>query len=272
MRRSRLSIVLVLTTALFGLTACAPGADGSPGPAGPAGAQGQAGADGVDGAPGEQGAMGPTGPRGATGATGAAGAAGAKGAPGAAGATGPAGAEGPAGPQGDPGPEGAAGPQGPQGIQGIQGIQGPAGADGTVQAALFYALMPADNTSAVAIGTDVEFPQNGPSTDAAVSRLTASSFTLASPGVYRVSVQVSVSEAGQLILALDNIELAYTAAGRATGTSQITIMTLVETTSANQVLTVRNPASNSTALTITPLAGGTQAVSASLLIELLQAD
>lgn len=263
MRTSRLSIVLVLTAALFGLTACAPGVDGIAGPAGPAGAQGEAGADGVDGAPGEPGATGPTGPRGATGATGA------KGAPGATGATGAAGAQGPAGPQGDPGPEGAAGPQG---LQGIQGVAGPAGADGTVQAALFYALMPVDNASTVAIGADVEFPQNGPSTDASVSRLTASSFALATPGVYRVSVQVSVSEAGQLTLALDNTELAYTTAGRATGTSQITIMTLVETTSPDQLLTVRNPASNSTALSITPLAGGTRAVSATLLIELLQAD
>lgn len=266
MRTSRLSIVLVLTTALFGLTACVPGAVGSAGPAGPAGAQGEAG---VDGAPGEPGATGATGPRGATGATGAAGA---KGAPGAVGATGPAGPQGVAGPQGDAGPQGLPGPQGDVGPAGPQGFPGPQGAAGSVQAALFYALMPGDNAATVGLGADVQFPQNGPTTDDAVSRLNASSFTLASPGVYRVSVQVSVSEAGQLILTLDGAELAYTAAGRATGTSQITIVTLVETTSDDQVLTVRNPASNSTALTITPLAGGTVPVSATLLIEQLQVD
>jgi hypothetical protein len=141
-----------------------------------------------------------------------------------------------------------------------------------VQAAVFFAQMPPDNASTVAVGGDVEFPQDGPSTSSAVSRLTASSFALASPGIYRVSVQVPVTEAGQLLLTLDGSDLGYTVAGRATGTSQITIITLVETTSANQVLTVRNPAGNSTALTITPLAGGTRLATATLLIEQLQAD
>lgn len=40
----------------------------------------------------------------------------------------------------------------------------------------------------------------------------------------------------------------------------------VSTTSVNNVLTIRNPASNAAALTITPLAGGTSPVSAHLVI------
>jgi len=62
----------------------------------------------------------------------------------------------------------------------------------------------------------------------------------------------------------------YTVVGRATGTSQISTAVLVQTTSINSILTVRNPAGSSTALTITPLAGGTRPVSATLLIELVE--
>ena len=77
---------------------------------------------------------------------------------------------------------------------------------------------------------------------------------------------MSVSEAGQLVLTLNGTELAYTVVGRATGTSQIIGMSLVATTSINSVITVRNPADNAVALTITPLAGGTEPVSAHLVI------
>ena len=54
--------------------------------------------------------------------------------------------------------------------------------------------------------------------------------------------------------------------GRATGTSQIVGMAIVTTTTINSILTVRNPAGNAAALTITPLAGGTRPVSAHLVI------
>ena len=43
-------------------------------------------------------------------------------------------------------------------------------------------------------------------------------------------------------------------------------MFLVETTTIDSVLTVRNPAGSATALTITPLAGGANSVSAHLVI------
>ena len=47
-------------------------------------------------------------------------------------------------------------------------------------------------------------------------------------------------------------------------------MVIVETTAINTILTVRNPAGNAAALTITPLAGGTRPVSAHLVITQLQ--
>lgn len=78
--------------------------------------------------------------------------------------------------------------------------------------------------------------------------------------------QVSVNEAGQLLITLNNEEIDYTVVGRATGTSQIIGMAIIETSSINTILTIRNPSGNSTALTITPNAGGNSSVSAHLVI------
>ncbi|MGL5352995.1 MAG: hypothetical protein ACRDA5_06685 [Clostridium sp.] len=126
--------------------------------------------------------------------------------------------------------------------------------------------MPPDNSLTVAIGADVSFPQDGPTSSTTITRSSASSFNLSSIGTYQVLFQVSIDEAGQLILTLNGGDLAYTVVGRATGTSQIVGVALVTTQSVNSTLTVRNPAGNSTALTITPLAGGTRPVSAHLTI------
>lgn len=126
--------------------------------------------------------------------------------------------------------------------------------------------MPPDNASTVAPGTDVSFPQDGPNGGNGITRTGQSSFNLAQIGSYQILFQVSVGEAGQLLLTINGADLAYTVAGRVTGTSQIIGMAIVTTTSVNSVLTVRNPAGNATALTITPFAGGTRAVSAHLII------
>ena len=75
--------------------------------------------------------------------------------------------------------------------------------------------------------------------------------------------------AGQLILTLNGTDLAFTVVGRATGTSEITGDALINTSTINSVPTVRNPTGESTALTITPLVGGTRSNSASLVIEQL---
>ena len=185
--------------------------------------------------------------------------------------TGPTGPTGAAGPTGDTGPAGAAGPTGdtgPAGAIGATGATGPTG--GVLSFADFFALMPPDNAATVAPGTDVSFPQNGPTSGAAIARTGPSTFNLSAIGTYQVLFQVSVNEAGQLVLTLDSgagaVEQPYTVVGRATGTSQIVGMALVQTTVINSLLTVRNPASESTALTITPLAGGTEPVSAHLVI------
>ena len=218
-------------------------------PPGPTGPQGAIGPQGAQGPIGETGGIGPQGPQGPQGEQG------------------PIGVTGGIGPQGPQGPQGTQGPTGVTGDVGPQGPQGTAG--GVAEFADFFALMPPDNAATVGVGTDVDFPQDGPSSGAIV-RTGADTFNLTNVGTYQVLFQVSVDEAGQLVLTLNGAELPYTVVGRATGTSQIVGMALVQTAVANSILTVRNPASNATALTITPLAGGTLPVSAHLIITRLQ--
>ncbi|SDN52278.1 collagen-like protein [Bacillus sp. OK048] len=262
-----------------------PGPAGGPvGPVGPAGPTGPTGSPGIPGPTGSQGIAGLAGPTGATGPTGPTGpqgipgpAGGSGGPQGPQGIQGPAGPTGPTGPQGVPGltgSQGPVGPAGPAGATGPQGVPGPTGPQGPAGSVLdfadFFALMPGDNAATVGAGGDVDFPQNGPTSAGGIFRATADSFTLSAIGIYQVFFQVSVSEPGQLILTLNGIDLAYTVVGRATGTSQIVGMALVQTSVINSILTVRNPAGNSPALTITPLAGGTRPVSAHLVITRLR--
>lgn len=151
------------------------------------------------------------------------------------------------------------------------GQLGPCAATGVeLEFADFFALMPPDNAATVAPGTDVSFPQDGPTSAGDITRVSPSSFNLSAIGTYQVMFQVSVTEAGQLILTLNGADLAYTVVGRATGTSQIVGVALVTTTVVDSILTVRNPAGNPTALTITPLAGGTRPSSAHLVITRLR--
>ena len=126
--------------------------------------------------------------------------------------------------------------------------------------------MPGDNFATIAVGADVEFPSDGPFLGLDILRLNASSFNLVSIGTYQILFQVSISEPGQLVVTLNNLPLAYTLVGRDTGTCQIVGMCLVQTLSINSTLTIRNPAGNPQALTVTPSAGGASSVSAHLII------
>jgi hypothetical protein len=165
--------------------------------------------------------------------------------------------QGPAGPQGE---TGAAGRAGRAGSQGEAGAAGPAA---TAAAAQFYALIPGDDPLN---GDPVQFPRDGPSVgDSIISRVSSGSFELAAIGVYRVSYQVSVTEAAQVVLSLNDVDLAYTVAGRPTGTTQITATVLVETTVVNSILKLRALG----AFTLTASAGGLYPVGATLLIEAL---
>jgi len=240
------------------------GPQGPVGETGPVGPQGPAGEIGPVGPQGPAGETGPVGPQGPAGETGPVGPQGPAGETGPVGPQGPVGEIGPVGPQGPAGEIGPVGPQGPVGETGPVGPQGPAG--GVLNFADFYALMPPDNEAVVAPGTDVSFPQDGPVSGTDIFRTGADSFNLTQIGTYQILFEVSVDEAGQLILTLNGEDLEYTVVGRATGASQIVGMAIVTTTVTDSILTVRNPAGNAAALTVTPLAGGTRPVSAHLVI------
>jgi hypothetical protein len=151
-------------------------------------------------------------------------------------------------------------------------LLGPEGPAAQPAFAEFYALMPPDNAATVGAGIPVEFPQTGPSAGA-IARRNATEFVLPSAGVYSVSFSVSVTEPGQLVIALDSgagmVELPYTVIGRATGTTPISGEALVRTVAPNSAIELRNPTGNTPALTVTPVAGGTHAASAFLVIQRL---
>jgi hypothetical protein len=187
------------------------------------------------------------------------------------------GAQGAQGPSG--GPQGATGATGPSGSTGSTGATGPTGATGftgPVGGALggsdFFALMPTDNPTTVPVGGAVQFPQDGSITPGSgINRANASSFLLSNRGYYLVMFQVSVSEAGQLVIAKSIsgsggpfIADLTTMVGRATGTSQIVGFSIILASNTLTAIQIQN--SSSTALTITPFAGGTNPVSAHLTI------
>lgn len=241
---------------------------GPQGPVGPRGPQGIPGATGPEGPQGVAGIQGPAGPQGPIGLTGPAGPQGSTGPQGPAGETGAVGPQGPIGLTGPQGPAGETGPQGPAGATGPTGPQGPSG---TVLAfADFYALMPPNNSDTVAAGESVDFPQNGPIGGTSISRINDSSFNLADVGSYQVLFNVTATEAGQLVLALNGVELPYTVAGRSADGSQIVGMSIITTTSEDSVLTVRNPEGTAPPLTLIVDSGGTEPVSAHLVILRLQ--
>lgn len=126
--------------------------------------------------------------------------------------------------------------------------------------------MPDDNAVHIAIAGDVNFPNDCPFLGTDIIRLGPSSFDLATIGTYQILFNVSITEAAQLVVTLNGNELAYTVVGRATGTSQIVGMCLIQTLSISNTLTIRNPAASAAAITITPLAGGADSVSAHLMI------
>ena len=152
------------------------------------------------------------------------------------------------------------------------GSRGPAGPEGSSSPsayAEFYALMPPDNAATVAAGAPVQFPNDGP-TMGGITRLNSAEFVLPRTGTYNVNFSVSVTEPGQLVIALDSggamVELPYTVYGRATGTSQIVGDSLITTNTPNSTVELRNPAGNTPALTITPFAGGAKPAVASIVI------
>lgn len=234
------------------------------GPTGPTGPMGPMGPQGVQGYQGPQGPIGPTGPQGIPGPDGAIGPTGPQGVPGAVGATGAIGPTGPQGAQGVAGATGAVGPTGPQGATGATGAVGPTGpAGGISEYASFYALAPNDNPTAIAQNTAVEFPNTTASTTG-ITRLTNSTFNLADTGTYLIMFKVNTNTAGQLGIAVNGAVQPNATFGNAADDGIIEGKTIITTTAANTVLSIVNPIT--TAVTVTPSAGGTEATVSDLTI------
>src|SRR5581483_7437965 len=139
--------------------------------------------------------------------------------------------------------------------KGVTGATGPTGPVGSPQYAYIYDLSPPDLAATVGAGSDVPFAHNGPKT-AGITYAANGQITIATAGVYHVEFIASVTEPGQLELTQNGVELPSTVYGRATGTSEISGQATLSV-AAGDVLTLRNPSGNSSALSFTPLAGGT---------------
>jgi len=118
-------------------------------------------------------------------------------------------------------------------------------------------------------GGAVLFPQDGP-TNSIITRINASQFNLLDIGFYEINFQVSITEPCQLVIVLNGSEIPSTIVGRATGTCQVVGMSIIQTLTANSIISINNALGNTTALTITPFAGGVQSVSAHLVIKQIQ--
>jgi hypothetical protein len=163
--------------------------------------------------------------------------------------------------RGERGERGYTGLTGSTGITGLTGITGPPGQSGIFSAADFYLITPSPT---IAPGTVINFPIDGPSFGSDIIRIDSSQFNLVSIGIYQVFFQASITEPGQLSVALNNIPVSIV--GRATGPNQIASLSLLQTTTINTILTIINPVGETTALTLTPFAGGINQVSAHLVI------
>jgi hypothetical protein len=231
------------------------GLPGLPGPIGPIGLTGPIGLPGL---PGPIGLTGLTGPIGLTGLTGAIGPIGLPGPIGLTGLTGPTGLP---GITGAIGPIGLPGAIGPIGLPGLTGPTGATGQSGGFSAADFYLITP---STPIPPGLPIIFSNDGPAFGLDITRIDGARFNLHTIGIYQVFFQASITESGQLSILVNGIPTVYV--GRATGTSQIISLSLIQTVIPNSIISIVNPVAETTALTLTPFAGGTNQVSANLVI------
>ena len=115
-------------------------------------------------------------------------------------------------------------------------------------------------------GGSVPFAQTGPASGIVRSGINGTDFVLPDAGVYEITWQVPIAQAGALALALNGTELPETVVGRDTGTTQIVGNVLINA-SANSVLSVRAASGNSSALTTTLVVGGGSFVTGSLVVK-----
>jgi len=134
-----------------------------------------------------------------------------------------------------------------------------------------YALMPTDNSGAIVVGADIQFPRVSSTSVTDIVPITTSSFRLGPIGVYDVYYQVGITDVSgaQLVVTINNIQQPFTVSGTV-GTNMIIGRSIITTTTVNSVLTVRNPTGNARSITVATSLGGANAVSAQLIITRLR--
>jgi hypothetical protein len=159
------------------------------------------------------------------------------------------------------GAKGDKGDGGPAGMTGAQGDPGPAG---TLEMADFYGMVASNNINA---GHAIPFAQNGPASGN-ITRISDSSFQLGTVGIYEVMMQIPVQNTGQVVVALNNVELPYTVTGESNGSNNVSLVqkVFVQTTIPNSLLEIRYPAANTGTMKVVNSGGGNAAVSAHLVI------
>jgi hypothetical protein len=177
------------------------------------------------------------------------------------------------------GPTGVTGATGSTGVTGPTGATGATGSPGTaglIAFGDFYAVSPGNPSLIVEPGQAIDFEQTGPASfpDFFLTTFPSPGINITNIGTYQVTFEVSITEPGQLDLGLDTgsgpVEQLNTVVGNANGNVQIGGVSILTTTSANTVLTVRNPANNTGQLILTQNAGGDNPVSSHVVITRLQ--
>lgn len=181
-----------------------------------------------------------------------------------------------------PGPAGENGTNGVDGLNGTNGVDGIDGATGQTgsisQFAMFFGLTAGtgngagtDYSSTIAVKSGAgtgrfPFPQDGPT--AGIARVNTTSFTLPTIGTYEIYFSVHTTEAGQIQLELDGVDLPETVAANMNATAGGHLITgtfFVTTSLPNAILAVINPSGNAAALTITPADGASTHANAQVL-------
>ena len=129
--------------------------------------------------------------------------------------------------------------------------------------------MPPENAAAIAPGEAVEFPEQSFIGGTNVTRTSDSEFTFTESGIYLVFFNAATSEAAQLVPAINTTELSFALAGKDSVLSQLSGMAIIAANDGD-VLTLRNPASATSSVTLSPNAGGNSPVTAHLILIRLQ--
>jgi hypothetical protein len=146
----------------------------------------------------------------------------------------------------------------------MTGAQGDPGPAGTLEMADFYGTVA---SGGIVAGHAVPFAQNGPASGNII-RISDTSFQLGTVGIYEVMMQIPVQNTGQVVVALNNVELPYTVAGESNGSNNVSIVqkVFVQTTIPNSLLEIRFPAANTGTMKVVNTGGGNAAITAHLVI------